>query len=339
MEIGDLMKVLWLDECAKKYEPKFYFIDDLPKTLSKNRIYIIHTAKRANILNQKIIFGHFFGIDTLSGIQNHSEQFKVTLYDSYGRDNIPQLQLDSSYIIQPNKIRYQITNTEKTCGFWLLHFMLLRSRGLTLKSIQNHIGSSPSVWKCIPFLISKLLPYESEFHYRKNYRPNLQSCALHDAMNSQAEQSDLCHGKEEASRRQSENDEGPTGIPSKKSTKSKARQTKEKQQVKKRQVKEKRKNTTRPNQANGVQKKGASGGRKAGIARKVSSKMNGRIPDQIRRLSGSAVPYTIPSFHSRKRAAAVRSKKADFYRSIDVGVGFAAICGLIEAFNRHLDGL
>ena len=57
MEIGDLMKVLWLDEYAKKYEPKFYFIDDLPKTLSKNRIYIIHTAQKANILNQKIIFG------------------------------------------------------------------------------------------------------------------------------------------------------------------------------------------------------------------------------------------------------------------------------------------
>ena len=337
MEIGDLMRVLWLDEYAKKYQPIFYFVDDLPKTLSRNRIYIIHTAQKSNILNQKIIFGHFFGIDT---IQDHSKQLKVTLYDSYGRDNIPQLQLDSGYIIEANKIRYQI-NYDKTCGFWLLHFMLLRSRGLTLKSIQDHIGYSPSIWNFIPLLISKLLPYESEFHCLKNYQPNFKSRALHDAMNSQPEQSShLSHGKEEASRTQTENDEGPTGIPSKKSTKSKARQTKEKKPVKKRQVKkEKRQNTTRPNQANGVQKKGSSGGRKAGIVRKVSSKMNGRIPDQTRRLSGSVVPYTIPSFHSRKRAAAVRSKKADFYRSIDVGAGFAAICGLIEAFNRHLDGL
>ena len=328
MEVSVLMEWLLSDEYTKKYRPSFHFVDDVPTNLDKNKIYLIHSAKKKDLFHQNIIFGHFFSLDTLSNGLTSKPGFKVTIFDSYGRKTLPNLRLKPNYLVESNHIRYQVTATEQTCGYYVLYHLSLRARGFSLKEIQEQMfGFCPEIWKDIPVKISALL---SSRLWKGNRFPHVFTMNHHET-----QQLVLDHGKGEEEIIQEADEQSSSGYVAKKLKKSQTGPKDEKKQA-----------NARPSGSNpGAQKKrSAENKSKVKKPRKRETNRKARPSSKLpakklaERICSCISPYVAPTQRFWEKSAAANRRnhtlcKKHYQRSANVQKGFDAIQSLIEAFN------
>lgn len=175
MDAKLVLDILKKDTYSKKFDPRLYNQDRLPLKLKKNRIYVIHSSssrQKPSKKNGNLIFGHFLAIDTLRLNKKTKNKKKssihICLFDSYGRfstlpyeriKKVIQYNINRGADFSFNNICYQPKKTT-VCGSYTIYYLLMRSRGHSLKNIQLHKFSSNNRTnlKYIPSLIEKLLP-------------------------------------------------------------------------------------------------------------------------------------------------------------------------------------
>ena len=160
MEISNLMYVLETDNFARQYRPIFLFSNETPSVVERNRIYIIHSAKKEQA-SKGPVFGHFMTIDTII-TEKSRHQKKAVVFDSYGwhLKNLALLKKlqKTGFSVEFNHKRYQWNN--QNCAYLSLYFLLLRSRKHSLKAIsKGKFGSDRHCWSAIRHMIDNLLPH------------------------------------------------------------------------------------------------------------------------------------------------------------------------------------
>ena len=163
------MYILRNDFYAKQFNPRIYPKNLLPWCLEKNRIYIVHSSDSFSSVKK----GHFMVLDSLS---SSKKALKICFFDSYGRKfPIPQIKNIIEYNINScgalfcyNHVKFQASRSV-ICADLCLFFILWRSRGYNLKSIQTtkFYDSLKKNLERIPLIIDKLLPPEARERRKK----------------------------------------------------------------------------------------------------------------------------------------------------------------------------
>ena len=100
-------------------------------------------------------------LDTIVTGKSSLHRKKATFFDSYAR-NMKNLALVKKvkklgFLLECNANRYQWNN--HNCAYFVLYFLLLRSRKHTLKTIsKGKFGADKRFWNAIPPMIQNLLP-------------------------------------------------------------------------------------------------------------------------------------------------------------------------------------
>ena len=132
------------------------------------RIFVIHSA--TSDIQDRVIFGHFYVLDSIITTKGDNHRLKINFFDSYGRHflNLGHKNLERKLRnltvtadIHRNTKQYQ-KGTDINCAHLSIYFLLMRARGHSLKVIQQKkFGKNRFYWKFVTFLINDLLPPNS----------------------------------------------------------------------------------------------------------------------------------------------------------------------------------